>query len=295
MVWLGFALLAPLMWAIGNVVDKYAISKWLKDPTVLLVFFGFAGFLAAVGIYIFKGFGAIPPIGIISALAAGAIYSFANLCYYRALQWEEVSRVIPIIYLDPLFTALFSAFFLKEIFSPLKYGAVLLIVLGSLLIAYRSGRGLSFSKGILLAFCGAFFYAVINTLYKFSLGYSDWWTIYSYVRFGAFAVSLPMAFRQRREIWRLVTIQSSGFVVVGVNSIIAQLGVIFFTVALSLGYATLTTSLSVLQPLFVLIFISLVSLVSGKVMAEELNKKIFIQKFCAILLMILGVFIIARS
>ncbi len=72
-------------------------------------------------------------------------------------------------------------------------------------------------------------------------------------------------------------------------------GVLFFTMALTLGYATLTTSLTALQPLFVLVIASIVSIFWPQAINEATSRRIFIQKLLAVIFMFIGVMLIVRT
>ncbi len=120
MTWVILSFLAPLFWATGNVGDKYIFAKWLKRSFAALMAFGFFGAIAAIIIFAFRGFGHFSAGLVLGALFSGALYMGANIFYYRAARLGEVSRIIPIIYLEPLFTAAVSAVILGEIFSILE-------------------------------------------------------------------------------------------------------------------------------------------------------------------------------
>lgn len=67
---------------------------------------------------------------ILSGLATGASW----LCYYRALQLGEASRVVPIDKLSVVITMVFAAIFLHEKFTPKSALGCALIAAGTLLM-----------------------------------------------------------------------------------------------------------------------------------------------------------------
>ncbi len=67
---------------------------------------------------------------ILSGLATGASW----LCYYRALQIGEVSRVVPIDKLSVVITMVFAFVFLHEKFTPKSIAGCVLIGAGTLLM-----------------------------------------------------------------------------------------------------------------------------------------------------------------
>lgn len=68
---------------------------------------------------------------VLSGLATGASW----LCYFRALQLGDASRVAPIDKLSVVLVAVFAALFLGERLSGVGWGGVALIGLGSVLVA----------------------------------------------------------------------------------------------------------------------------------------------------------------
>src|SRR5438132_8589048 len=100
MSWILLSVLAAFVWALCNVTDKYLFSKSIKDPVLGIILFGLVGIVFSAIVFLTKGFGQISLNNILIALLNGLIYLLASLCYYRALQLEEVSRVIPLLYSD---------------------------------------------------------------------------------------------------------------------------------------------------------------------------------------------------
>jgi bacterial/archaeal transporter family protein len=69
----------------------------------------------------------------LSGLATGASW----LCYFRALQLGDASQVAPIDKLSVVLVALFGALFLGESLLPIGWMGVILIALGSFLVASK--------------------------------------------------------------------------------------------------------------------------------------------------------------
>ena len=69
----------------------------------------------------------------LSGLATGASW----LCYFRALQIGDASKVAPIDKLSIVMVAVFAVFFLGERLSAVNRLGVVLIALGAILIAFR--------------------------------------------------------------------------------------------------------------------------------------------------------------
>ena len=72
---------------------------------------------------------------VLSGLATGLSW----LCYFRALQLGEASRVAPVDKLSVVFVILFAAMFLGEKLTWHQYLGGAFIVAGAVLVAYRPG------------------------------------------------------------------------------------------------------------------------------------------------------------
>lgn len=254
--------------------------------------FALLGLILGGGILFFKGFPKISGLELTVALVCGAFYLLAELLYYKAAQLEEISRVISLLYLDPLFTAVLSAFFLREFFSPLKYLGVGLLVSGAIAISYKKGNGLSFKGAFWFCILSAFLFACYNLQVKFLVNRMDFWTAFSYIRFGTFLCALPIFYFQFGIFKKLAQEHAGQFSLMMFNNFLVYLGAFFYTIASSLGYATLTTSINAIQPLFVLILTVAFSIFYPAILKEELNKRVIFQKLFAVALMFAGVLLI---
>jgi len=73
---------------------------------------------------------------VLSGIATGLSW----LCYFRALQLGDVTRVASIDKLGLVFAILLAVVFLRERLSWLQWGGVVLIVIGTLAVSWKPGR-----------------------------------------------------------------------------------------------------------------------------------------------------------
>jgi len=71
----------------------------------------------------------------LSGIATGLSW----ICYFRALQLGEVSRVAPVDKLSVVFAILFAVLFLRERFTMVQWIGAALIVAGVTLVAWKKG------------------------------------------------------------------------------------------------------------------------------------------------------------
>ena len=135
-MWLLFALLSAVFAALTSILAKIGIegvnshlATAIRTVVVLLLSWGMVFLTSAQG-----GIGAISGRSwlflILSGLATGASW----LCYYRALQLGEASKVVPIDKLSVVITLVLAFIFLHEQFTVKSFSGCVLIGAGTLLM-----------------------------------------------------------------------------------------------------------------------------------------------------------------
>ncbi|MDD6990960.1 MAG: EamA family transporter [Oscillospiraceae bacterium] len=135
-MWLVFALLSAVFAALTSVLAKIGIENVesnlataIRTVVVLIMAWGM--------VFLTKGQGGISDISrkswiflILSGLATGASW----LCYYKAIQIGEVSKVVPVDKLSVVITLILAALFLHESFTPKTLLGAVLITAGTLVL-----------------------------------------------------------------------------------------------------------------------------------------------------------------
>ena len=135
-MWFIFALLSAVFAALTSILAKIGIdgvnsnlATAIRTVVVVAMAWGM--------VFLTNTQGGIPDIGrkswlflILSGLATGASW----LCYYRAIQIGEVSKVVPIDKLSVVITLVMAAVFLHEKFTPKSILGCILIGAGTLVM-----------------------------------------------------------------------------------------------------------------------------------------------------------------
>ena len=135
-MWLLFAVLSSIFAALTSILAKVGIegvnsnlATAIRTVVVLLMAWGMVFLTNAQ-----KGLSAISTKSwiflILSGLATGASW----LCYYRALQIGEASKVVPIDKLSVVITLVLAFVFLHERFTPKSLVGCILIGIGTLVM-----------------------------------------------------------------------------------------------------------------------------------------------------------------
>ena len=69
-------------------------------------------------------------------------------------------------------------------------------------------------------------------------------------------------------------------------------GILLITIAISISYVTLVNTLSNLQPFFVFLFATMLSIFFPKFLKEKIGKSKLIVKFIAIIILFIGIILI---
>ena len=135
-MWFVFALLSAIFAALTSILAKVGIegvnstlATAIRTGVVLLMAWGM--------VFLTDTQGGISGISgkswlflILSGLATGASW----LCYYKALQMGEASKVVPVDKLSVIFTLVLAFVFLHEKFTPKSLIGCMLIGAGTLLM-----------------------------------------------------------------------------------------------------------------------------------------------------------------
>ena len=135
-MWLVFALLSAIFAALTSILAKAGIdgvnanlATAIRTVVIVLMAWGM--------VFLTNAQGGITDISrkswmflILSGLATGASW----LCYYKALQIGEVSKVVPIDKLSVVITLVLAFVFLHEKFTPKSLAGCILIGAGTLVM-----------------------------------------------------------------------------------------------------------------------------------------------------------------
>lgn len=294
MEWYIFALLAPAFWALNNVFIKFLITNKYKSyfPMIFTVISMDAIF--AITIAALTSISTVFPYSILAFLT-GLMPLLAFWFYLNALIKEEVTRIITLFQLIPVFVALISPVLLNEILSAQKYAGIALIVTASILISYKKSGTKSFSSALKFMIPFGIIIATYTVIDKILLGYLDFLSVFFWNVMGTLtgALCLLSISKLRQEATR--TISAVGKKVVFTTFIGEGLyvtGTICSLIALSLTDAPLASAFFGLQPFYVFFYMLLLSLFLPKILNESRTKQIILLKTSAIALTFIGTWLV---
>lgn len=294
MEWYIFALLAPAFWALNNLFIKFLITNRFRNyfPLIFTVIAMDVIFALMVPVFVPVTFSY--PFSL-CALLAGLLPLVAFWFYSKALFSEEVSRVVTLFQLIPVFVAILSAAFLGEALGVQRYFGIALIVVASVLVSHRTAGGRSFSGVLKFMLPFGAIIAVYTISDKVLLGYLDFWSLFFWNVIGTFcgASSLLSLPRLRSEVLKTLSVVGKKAVITTfVGEGLYVVGTICSLIALSLADASLSSSLFGLQPFYVLFYTLALSLFLPRVLREDIGRSTLLLKVSAVALMFLGTWLV---
>jgi uncharacterized membrane protein len=295
--WLFLSLLGASALAVTGVIDKFILDRYVRDPIAYLVALVIMQQLLIVAIPVYLGWGYIFPQSIY-ALAAGSCQVVLWAAYLLALQQEETSRVAALVYVFPVFVFLGAFLFLGETLAAKDYLGGALLVCSALLVSYRPAQGSG--SAILspaLKYMAVFwiFTAAYALAAKYLLAFMNEWHLILWSSLGSLLAVLPLLGRKtvRRELAAYFCggpFLLSAFLA---DEIFDFLGRGAFIFAYAVGSVALVSSVAALQPFITLVYVILLGLFVPGILQEELDRKTIAQKTLAILLIIVGVYLVS--
>lgn len=301
--WFFIALIAPVLWSIVNHIDKYLLSRYLKDRGVgaILIFSCLSSFLILPAIILVFH-------SQIFNFTAGYLFGFASLgflstiaffFYLKAVDIEEVSIVIPLFQLMPVFGYFLSYLINGESLNTQQILASLLIIFGVIILSFEIDveNKLKLKKKILLfVILSSFLYALNDTLFKkIAISESFWITVFwqyiGLVLFGLIIMVLSKKFRQdfKDMIFKSNSINLSlNFL----SEILYIAGNLCSNFAMLLAPVAIVMIISSYQPVFVFMIGIFMTMFFPKIITEKITTGHFFHKFISIIIIIIGSYLL---
>lgn len=235
MLWLVYALLAALLFAVVALLSR-VIGIDSAHPRAYSVIFGFVSGICALFLFVVEPF-SLRPISItviVLTICSTLCYSFGDRVVFVVSKSIEASLVTIIDKLTPVVTFVASLIFLGESFTWLKLVAVGLILLGNLLIVFKSTT-IKFDTPFLLALLSAVALGIGLTIDKrISIAYAL--PVYAFINF--FAPALYNTFLPPIALSTVVREAKVAFWRIAVFAAASVLGYYFTLKAFSLADAS---------------------------------------------------------
>jgi drug/metabolite transporter (DMT)-like permease len=294
--WIFFALLAPLLWAFTNFIDKYAIEKYTKNAHDFIFFCSFLDWIFFV--VLFLNFG-LPEFTLFwfVPIIIGMLYTSADWFYSKALRVTETSQVIISFKLVPVFTLLFGFFFLNQKISSIDTIAFAIVILGSLFISLEKVEGIfKITQGTKWIISAIIIWASIMVGIDWILAKILFWQYLTLETLGKgiAGTSLIVLPKTRNDLVDSIKKATIGkYFCFSLSGCLNFCGEFFVKKALLLGSsAGLVTVVTQIQSVYGVIIGVILTLCFPHLIQEDISKENIIKKILGILIMFIGIYLL---
>jgi len=305
MNWFYIALIAPVLYAICNHIDKNLLEKYFKggEAGALVLFSALFSVFALPIIYWIEPAVFSLDLKTITVLTLnGMITVVCIILYLKALKDDEASTVVPFTQMIPIFGFILGYFVLGEVLNGRQMFACFLVIVGIIILSLNlSEKKIQIKKKVIvLMLTWSLLFAISDIIFKLvtihegNFWTSLFWEFMGRVILGAILFVYIASYR-KDFLW---VVKSNSFAVISINSLNETIFLIADAVAsfaLLLAPVTLVMTVNSVQPVFVLIFGIVLTLFFPKIFKESLSKKHLTQKFAAIFLIVTGTCMLALT
>lgn len=294
--WIYLVLISQGIWSVTSLIDKVVISKgYIKNPLVYIVLNGISS-VSLVFLLPFVGFEPIKFSDLVIGLIGGLLFSIGIAVYYKAVQYDEISRIVMVGQLGPVFVLLLSYLFLEETLTKNYFIGFLFLICGGLVVSYKKiNDSFKLSKAFTLMLVSLFLTSISLVIAKHIYSITGFWSAFLWLRVTGFAallaLLLPSVRKDAMHTFREMKIKIRCLMIF--KMVIDFSSFIFAGYALMKGPTPLVAALSSsLLPLFVFILALTTSIYFPGIVKEDIDRKVILAKLAAIALIIIGIIFI---
>lgn len=294
--WFYLALLVPALVAVLVLADDIFNKHVYENPFVGTIITGFFALLPVLSLFFIPL--TIPSTSIIIfGLLAGFLMVVTYWLYFKSLTITLPSIVMTVWNTSPAFIPFLGYFFLKEQLNLYQFLGFTFILVSSLVISIINIEKFKLSQAFYLMILASFFTAISVTAQKYIYASIDFWSGFIFVSLGMGVGSLffSIAFedgrkfvkgfnkKYRKYIWLFVVFEALNIAAVLTSNL-----------AISKGPASLVKVIEGIQPIYMLLFSTIMFPLFPKHFREgkDANK---IKKILIMIFMIIGLYLIYKS
>lgn len=285
MLWLLLISIAILIFAVGNIFDKFVVDKELKDPLLLTTVFGLVLYIFYIIFAAAGGSISLAPGLAFWGIIAGVATTAGVALYYYVMQKEDVSTFVTVLAIEPVVVAIASFFLFQERLSVWDYFGILLVVAGAILISHEKRKATAKNHLLALTFLTIVFFTVRNLIFKYEAELGAGNAVFFWFGLGGLLVSVILLAFHHPRIRAKARMGAKHVVALAVLSAI---GLLFFTKAIAIGSVSLTIALFSAKPLVVLLIVVGLSSFWPKIVREQFSRNALIKKITAAVLIVIG-------
>src|SRR3989338_675827 len=295
--WVFFVLIAQFIWSFTTMIDKFIISKkHISNPLVYIIINGLKN-LAFIFLLLFFKFEPLSFGNFMIALISSTGFAFGIILYYKAVQYEEISRITLLYQSTPLFVFGLSMIFLSETLSAYHLLGFFFLLCAGIIAAYKKFHNkFVLSKAFYLMIASNIFIAVAYISAKHVFNVTGFWSAVLWLRVTGFValtvLLIPSVRKDFVQTFKEMKNKIRGLI--GFKMLIDSIAFVASDFAILLGPVSLVSALSNASlPLFVFGLAILFTLYFPNIIKEDIHKKSVLIKMLALAFVIAGIIFIS--
>jgi drug/metabolite transporter (DMT)-like permease len=295
MSWFYLALLAPLLYAVVNLLDDNLLQFVYKSPYLATASVGFFGSLPLLSRFFINAH-AIPGSLAVLSFTAGFLTLAYFFFYFKGLGSDSPSIVIALFGLAPATIPFFAHFIVHEQLTSIEIVGFVIVLLASLGLSVTDIKKFKFSKALIYVAIAVVFMDIVSISTKYVYQRVDFYPAYLYLSAGMgvggiffLIINLTENKTVIRQISRTVKKLLPVIIVTELLGIAAELTL---NLAISRGPVSLVKVIEGIQPMFVLLIALGLHPFWPKYFREAKEGQL-VRKFALMLIIIIGLGVIS--
>jgi drug/metabolite transporter (DMT)-like permease len=265
MSWLLLGLFSAIFFALIGLTDKFVINRYFNNSWSYPFFTSFFFGLFCSLILIFRiqtGQFHSPSIGVtLLALMPGFALLLSGVLYTKALINIDASIMFGITQINPIFAIFWGWLYFGEIYQPLNYIGIVIIVACAILLSLERTPGFEnkfhLSESLIIVVIATLFRSLSDLFIKVALTDLAYWDAFALSRIGLLmaAIILFNIPAVRKQIMHPIREHGKKMIfIVGFIEFLALLNSMIIVLAFSLGPLALVSTTQTMVPIFMLVF-----------------------------------------
>jgi drug/metabolite transporter (DMT)-like permease len=295
MEWMFLALIGSAFLAAVNTIDKTILHGYIRNASAFTLLIGIAQITVGVVVTLATVRHVEYSLAATGwALLFGALWGMAAVFLLRTLHKQEVTRVIPVFQIYPVFAALMAFVFLGETLTSLQWASVFIVVTGGALLSVRRdtvNRHLFLHRSFFALVLASMIAGGGHVTGKLALEGLPILAVHGVrnLALGCVLVVASMRPEAFAEVKDLVRAGSRGLKIMAVNElVVVNVALLLILWALSLGPVALVTTITASSSFFVFLYSTLLTLKFRNLLGERVSMGTMTVKFISIGLIVGG-------
>jgi|JI8StandDraft_1071087.scaffolds.fasta_scaffold12322_6 drug/metabolite transporter (DMT)-like permease len=295
--WILLAFIAPALFGIANALDNYLVKKEKRNLFSLLFITTCIATLFLPILFLIEP----PELLLLKDVPGYLLIAFAGIVsyypYYLSLEAEETSIVVSLFSLGRVFLALFAYFLLGELLSVWQYLGMFVIVIAGAISTYDGGPHKVLKKSFWYMMGCSMLWALQMVMYKKAFNEVSWSTGLFWTQiFSTIIILLPLGFvNVRKNLVRTASHWQNRMPFLLSGGLFAFLGTAASMAAISTASVTVVKNIGALQPVYVLVFATMLRPILPKFFHEQTAKGHLLKKMACILAVFIGTYLVLNA